>query len=494
MDAAEEERKTGEEDKQIAVVSLENRAEVEITDIVEASEGAYTKAEFDRLLWKIDLILWICGGVQQADKTSISTQATFGLRTDTHLVGQQYSWLSTVFYLTYLVCEFPGNIILQRFNVGRALGCFMFAWGIIVLCVAFAKNFADLMVLRALQGAAECTISPGLLIITGSWYTKREHPVSFGAIAALINYGVGTHAKNHPGGLAAWKGISLFLGSLTIVLSVVVFFVLGTPREVPWLNERERKMAIARTVANQTGSDRAKHEKFKWNQFRNAFKDPQTYFFFFITVTCQMPNGGVTTFGNLVYTSFGFSALDTLVKGTIPQSLVSVAHFIVVGLVCLRWPKTRFICTLLSIIPAFVGMLCLGLIKTTPRIFKWGLFLMTVTGNILLASNVAGRTKKSVTATILFVAYCTGNAIGAQLFQAKDAPRYIPALIACACLFGVEFVGLVLWRYYYIFKNAQRDRRAAALGLTETDIEHLGRLAAEADTDDYENEHFRYSI
>ena len=53
---------------------------------------------------------------------------------------------------------------------------------------------------------------------------------------------------------------------------------------------------------------------------------------------------------------------------------------------------------------------------------------MTVTGNLpglmiwtMLPSNVAGRTKKSVCSTTLFVAYCTGNSIGAQLFQAKWA-------------------------------------------------------------------------
>lgn len=31
-------------------------------------------------------------------------------------------------------------------------------------------------------------------------------------IVALINYGIGRAAEAHPGGLAAWKGMSLFLG------------------------------------------------------------------------------------------------------------------------------------------------------------------------------------------------------------------------------------------------------------------------------------------
>ncbi|KXT01720.1 hypothetical protein AC578_2809 [Pseudocercospora eumusae] len=76
----------------------------------------------------------------------------------------------------------------------------------------------------------------------------------------------------------AWYRI-LFSG-LTILLGVLAFFVLGTPREVMWLPAREKRMAAARVVANQTGTDREKHRKWKWSQVRIAFKHPQTCFFF----------------------------------------------------------------------------------------------------------------------------------------------------------------------------------------------------------------------
>lgn len=65
-----------------------------------------------------------------------------------------------------------------------------------------------------------------------------------------------------------------------------------------------------------------------------------------------------------------------------------------------------------------------------------------------LPSNVAGRTKKTVTATILFIAYCVGNAVGAQMFVASDAPRYIRGLTACAVLYCVEFCSMGTWRAY----------------------------------------------
>lgn len=55
----------------------------------------YTEADYKRVLRKTDRLLlpfmWLCCGIQQADKASISTQATFGLIKDTNLVGQQFS-------------------------------------------------------------------------------------------------------------------------------------------------------------------------------------------------------------------------------------------------------------------------------------------------------------------------------------------------------------------------------------------------------------------
>lgn len=96
-------------------------------------ESDYSPEEYKKLLRKIDRyllpLMWFCYGVQQTDKTSLGTQAIFGLREDTHLHGQQYSWLTTIFYITYLCGEFPSNFLLQRWALGRSLSIYMLCWG-----------------------------------------------------------------------------------------------------------------------------------------------------------------------------------------------------------------------------------------------------------------------------------------------------------------------------------------------------------------------------
>lgn len=81
------------------------------------------------------------------------------------MVGQQYSWLTTAFYLSYMCFEFPSNILLQRYLMGRTLSIYMLCWGVVVLCIGFAQNFQHLLALRTLQGFFEVGLS-GVFVLT----------------------------------------------------------------------------------------------------------------------------------------------------------------------------------------------------------------------------------------------------------------------------------------------------------------------------------------
>ncbi|THV00272.1 MFS general substrate transporter [Dendrothele bispora CBS 962.96] len=502
------------EKKSLQEVSNQPVLEIEKNGEDVLQESDYTEAEYRRILRKIDRyllpLMWVAYGVQQADKTGLSTQALFGLREDTGLVGQQYSWLSTIFYLAYMVFEFPSSYMMQRVSVGKTLAVLMLLWGIVVLCTGFCQNWAQLMVLRTLQGAFECTISPSFLLIIATWYKTSEHAsrsviwgtanAGFGIIVQLCMYAIGNHAEKQ-GGLAAWRGISFFLGAITIVLSICSWFLLGTPREVAWISKEERRMVQARIVANRTGTDAHKNAKWKRDHVIEAFVDPSTWFLFFSVLLSGLPNGGVTSFGSLVYKSFGFTSLETILYN-IPRDGVSIIWFLFVGFSCSKWPGIRFWLMLAAIVPAFVGMLAMSLLpsSTSFRWIKFGMYLMTVTANVnglflwlFLPSNVAGRTKKSVVSSILFVAYCTGNAAGSQFFRSQDAPRYVPAITACAICFALQFLVILAWRFYLVYLNKSRDKAAVAEGLTSEQVKELGALNAEKDMTDKQNVHFRYT-
>ncbi|OLN97808.1 putative transporter C417.10-like protein 3 [Colletotrichum chlorophyti] len=473
-----------------------------------AIEERYSKQEFHKLKRKVDLyllpLMWLCYGIQQVDKTALGTQAIFGLREDTGLKGQQYSWLTTIFYITYLCCEFPSNIILQRYKMGRTLSVYMICWGIIVLCIGFAKNFTHLIVLRGLQGAFECCISPGFMLLVGTWYKTREHAsrslvfqsanAGFGVIAHLIMYAIGAATQNKEGA-QPWRYISYFLGGLTTLVGCLCLLLLGTPSEVLWLSKEEKEMASARIMSNNSGHDRTAIKGWKWKQVRECFIDPCFWFAGMNAFLSSVPNGGLTTFSSIVITSFGFTNLQAILID-IPRSVASVLIFIAVGITCSKRANLRTWFMAFSVLPPFAGFMGMSLLPNDPAIkwTRWGCYFMTVPFVLavflaltLIPSNTAGRTKRTVTSSFTFVGYCVGNMTGSQIFKAKDAPKYTPGTIGCAICFALEFALILTWRWVLVRRNKKRDADMAGDGLTVEERARRGKEYGEADYTDFEN-------
>lgn len=94
----------------------------EALDLVHEVEAEHIDKSTDKALrWKIDLrlmpLLCITYALQSIDKTTLGYAAVFDLRTELSLVGTQYSWISAIFYLGYLVWEYPTNVLLQKLPI-----------------------------------------------------------------------------------------------------------------------------------------------------------------------------------------------------------------------------------------------------------------------------------------------------------------------------------------------------------------------------------------
>ena len=113
--------------------------------------------------------------LQFLDKTTISYAAIMGLRTDTHLEGQDYSNVSMMFYVGFLVAELPTQFLAQRISkLGKYLGINVMLWGVVLACMAACTSYAGLMVCRTILGIFEACVAPILVIIIAMWYKKEE--------------------------------------------------------------------------------------------------------------------------------------------------------------------------------------------------------------------------------------------------------------------------------------------------------------------------------
>lgn len=108
------------------------------------------------------------------DKNAISYAALFDLVQDNHLAGQQYSLLTTLFFLGFLVWEYPAQYIAQKLPIAKFLTVNLFLWGVIMLLMPACHDFGGLAALRFLMGMCECSVQPLFMLLIGMFYTRKE--------------------------------------------------------------------------------------------------------------------------------------------------------------------------------------------------------------------------------------------------------------------------------------------------------------------------------
>jgi MFS family permease len=120
--------------------------------------NAYDDALAKRVLRKVDsrilVLMIVTYGLNFVDKFILSTAAVFGLTTDNHLKGDQFSWVGSMFFFGYLFFEYPASILVQMLPIGKYLTVVTLACGAIMASMAASTSFGGLLTVRFLLGVA----------------------------------------------------------------------------------------------------------------------------------------------------------------------------------------------------------------------------------------------------------------------------------------------------------------------------------------------------
>ncbi|WRT68169.1 uncharacterized protein IL334_005144 [Kwoniella shivajii] len=433
--------------------------------IISQATGADYKALVRKLDKRLIPILFFTYALQCIDKSCLGYASVFTLSKDLHLHGKQYSWLSSLFYFGYLVCEYPTTLLSQKFPMGRFIGVAIVAWGGILIATAGAHNFAGMAVLRFILGGFESLITPTFILIqalrTGAWAAAN----GFGSmVGGIIAFGMG-HVNS---GIAGWKWIFVINGLITVVWGVIVFLLLPpSPMYAKFLTEEERVLAVHRIRNNKTG---ILNRQLKWNQVREAldpFKDPQGLLLF-LTIFCnEVLNGGFGAFGTLTIASFGFTSLQsTLIY--IPQGFINMVCILLGGWLAQRIPDGRIYVSIGMLVPTFIGLLLqIVLPRSNVAGLLTGVYLFPPFASCLFIClalpgvNSAGYTKRITLSSYAFFGYALGNISGPFMVKTGEVPAYRSVFIADIICIGLQAVFLIILRIYYVRENRRRDKLLA---------------------------------
>ncbi|KAF1846461.1 retrograde regulation protein 2 [Cucurbitaria berberidis CBS 394.84] len=393
-------------------------------------------------------------GLSLLDRTNISAAYIAGLGKDLHLgIENRYNIALLVFFVGYALFELPSNYIIRRLGARIWLSILIILWGACVLGMGFVKNWQVLTVLRAFLGVFEAGLFPGAVYIIGSWYRQYEtaQRVSIFYMAALMASGFGpifAYALSliHVGdGMfrRGWRWIFIIEGVVTIIAGFVApFFLIEFPEKVKFLTARQKHIAITRVTLEK----KEVHTEYATvGESLRMLLDWKLGVYSLQYFVAASSVYSLAFFQPIILREgMGFSYAKAQLLSAPPYIFTVFASLATSWLsdkIRLRWP----ILIGQSVI-AIVGLVIV-LYGGAPGARYFGLFLATwgtqgnVPATLAYGQNQTARVqKRAIVAAAMISVGAAGGVTGSTIFQAKDAPQYLPgmwATIAMQMLYSI---------------------------------------------------------
>jgi len=224
--------------------------EAEAARAVEAEKRVVGKVS-RRLLWFIFLLFVF----SFLDRINIGF-AGLTMMKDLGLTSTQFGLATTLFYIAYIACGIPSNIVLARIGARRWIGAIMIAWGLASTATMFATSPNTLYALRVLVGIAEAGFLPGMLVYMTLWFPPayRARANALFMIAMPVTAALGSAVSGYILGLdgtlgfKGWQWLFMVEGLPSAILGLIVFSYLDDkPEAAKWLSA-EDKAVLARSL------------------------------------------------------------------------------------------------------------------------------------------------------------------------------------------------------------------------------------------------------
>ena len=216
------------------------------------------------------------------DRTNISLAKTH-MAVDLGISSAAYGFGAGLFFLTYALMEVPSNLIMHRVGARLWITRIMITWGILSAGMAFITDETTFYIARALLGAAEAGLFPGVMLYLTYWFGKEQRARASGyfligvCLANIISGPIGGLLLEMDGimGWHGWQWLFFLEGIPAVLFSVVIWKKLpDKPSKARWLTKEqadEVEQALKKENDEEIASGNVGHS------FKGVFKIPQLW-------------------------------------------------------------------------------------------------------------------------------------------------------------------------------------------------------------------------
>ncbi|KAE9987689.1 hypothetical protein EG328_001922 [Venturia inaequalis] len=374
------------------------------------------------------------------DRSNIGNARVAGMSKDLKLSSPQYDWLLTIFYISYILGEFQAlmwKIVPPHY---WATFC-VFSWGLVATVQAGVNSWSAMMALRFFMGVAESGFGPGVIYYLSFFYLRHEVGFRCGlylAAAPLANTFAGALAYGITSGhahLASWRLLFLVEGLPTVAMAAITFFFLpDSPSKARFLDEEEKKIAVARGVKQAGKADRV--GGIDWKDVGATFMDPKAWFTALMYFSCNVSFSSLPVFLPTILKEMGFTAVKA--QGlTAPPFLLAFLVTLAASYIADKTQQRGIMVMVLSAIGG-VGYIMLAVAKSVGARYT-GVFLAAAgifpaIANILpwVLNNQGSDTRRGSGIVILNLVGQCGPLLGTRLYPSKQGPYYVKGQSICA--------------------------------------------------------------
>ncbi|GAA5975659.1 hypothetical protein JCM10908_005233 [Rhodotorula pacifica] len=436
------------------------------------------------------------------DEFNMTNATADNLLKDLKLTQSDYNLGNTLSKLGFLIAELPSQMIGKKLGVDIWLPTQIVLFSILSSCQFWMNGRTSFLALRFFIAFGQGGFIPDVILFLSYFYTSYELPIRLAFFFCVNNAGatltaflaVGLLKMRGTLGYAGWRWMFLIEGLITLVIGIASFFLLPPGpaqtksrwRPNGYFTDREVKIIVNKVVRDDPAkATMHNRQALTPGLLWKSIKDYDLWPMYLIGLLFGIPSVPMGFYFQISMKQLGFSTVKANLLA-VPNTVWAMINLLLITavteIVQNRW-------ALLSVqnwwyIPPFVALIVLP-----SPINPWTYFaLATVILAVPLAhaaqvgwtSRNAGSVRTRTVSAALYNMCCqASNIIGANIYQAKDAPRYKKGnkILLGIAVFNVAILypGAGL---YYRWRNGQKARKWNALS-TEAKRKYLATTTDE---------------
>jgi hypothetical protein len=386
-------------------------------------------------------------------------------------VGSRYSILTMIFFIPYIILQFPANIVIRYLGPAVWLPSLVVCWGAVTIGMGFTTTWLEALGCRVVLGLLEAGYYPGCVFLLSCWYVRFEVQKRFSGfyLLALLASGFsnilawGLSEMKGLGGLNGWQWIFAIVryssyftcltadiwtmesqeGAITILLGLfgyvtIISFPDKATQPSPITRRPFLTAAESNIILNRIQRDRgdAVAEKLTWSIMAYHLRDWKIWEFAWLYFLNNVVAYSWSYFLPVILRNdMGYSVAMSQIL-TFPPYVLAAAWMFGTAWVADHYRK-RGLIIIFNCVWAVIGV-CLMAYVSNARVRYAGVFLGVSGANANVPSilsymhnNIVGQTKRSIASALLIGGGACGGIAASNIFRQQDAPKYTYVILLC---------------------------------------------------------------